>query len=248
MEDIVVSQPKRLTDTQMSTLVSLWRLSHYKQAPCSSWSILYSQQRRPKRRSRSPMICFDTATYELLKKQQEEELMKKQIHRHQIWQHVQDRLAEQNKILEQEMPQSKKSKKQQLKAEVAMDGISTTTSGSSTTASPKRSIRWGLQNNMTKRFDKTVPLTLVPVPAIDKRPTKSALKVRTTHTIQNHHHHSKTSIMSSKTKTTTTTTTRASSSTTTTTASGNTKNDTNAGAASDAGHSVSARMHAMDFF
>ncbi|KAF9192395.1 hypothetical protein BGZ50_008525 [Haplosporangium sp. Z 11] len=200
------------------------------------------------------MICFDTPIYELLKKQQEEELMKKQIHRHQIWQHVQDRLAEQNKILEQEMPQSKKSKKQQLKAEVAMDGISTTTSGSSTTASPKRSIRWGLQNNTTKRFDKTVPLTLVPVPAVDKRPIKSALKVRTTHTIQNHHH-SKTSILTSGTKSTKTTTTTASSSATTTTttttttaASGDTKNDTNVGAVSGAGHSVPARMHAVDFF
>lgn len=37
-------------------------------------------------------------------------------------------------------------------------------------------------------FDKTQPITLVNVPAVDKRPTKSALKIRTHHSVNNPHH------------------------------------------------------------
>lgn len=36
-------------------------------------------------------------------------------------------------------------------------------------------------------FDKTQPITLVNVPAVDKRPTKSALKIRTHHSVNNPH-------------------------------------------------------------
>ncbi|KAG0215411.1 hypothetical protein BGX28_010116 [Mortierella sp. GBA30] len=149
-------------------------------------------------------MCFDTATYDLLRDQQEQLLKKKQQHQHQIWQHVQDRLAEHNKVLEQEKAQekhmpvqgTKATKKQKSSRSLKEDEISssassstvTSASGSPETASPtKRSIRWGLQNNTTKRFDKTIPITLVPVPAVDKRPTKSALKVRTPHTIRSSH-------------------------------------------------------------
>ncbi|KAG0094988.1 hypothetical protein BGZ93_006464 [Podila epicladia] len=201
MEDIEIS-PRQLSDRQMTVLVSLWRLSHYKQAPWSSWSILYSR-RRPKNRSRSPMICFDTATYEMLRKQQEEELKKRQLHQHQIWQHVQDRLAEQNKILEEEEKQQGKGVNRNGKKNKLAGAASSTANGSSSSstvvsdvsvspesspAKAKRSIRWGLQNNMIKKFDKTQPITLVNVPAVDKRPTKSALKIRTHHSINNPHH------------------------------------------------------------
>ncbi|KAI8602971.1 hypothetical protein EDD21DRAFT_370381 [Dissophora ornata] len=231
IDDIQVGQPKQLTDRQLTFLVSLWRLNHFKQAPWSSWSILYSQ-RRPKR-SKAPMLCFDTPTYDSLVKQREEELKKKQLHQHQIWQHVQDRLAEQNRLLEEEEEEQvltkvnglvqgkqqgvsgKKSKKQQKDATMAAVSVSITAtgvaaadlalpllsptssstitsgSGSPETTPIKRSIRWGLQNNMTKKFDKTSPITLVDVPAFDKRPTKSALKVRTAHVIQKGHHHHK---------------------------------------------------------
>ncbi|KAF9151905.1 hypothetical protein BG015_006077 [Linnemannia schmuckeri] len=208
MEDIEIGQSRQLTDRQMSSLVSLWRLSHYRQAPLSSWTMLYTQ-RRPKRKS--PMICFDTKMYKLLREQQAEDMKKKQAHQHQIWQHVQDRLAEHNQILEQEKAEeSKKARRQQQKeaveAAATMDeednedtaapiitdeDSSTVTSSASTspesTPAKKRSIRWGLQNNQTKRFDKTLPITLVKVPSVDTRPTKSALKIRTPHTIQNNH-------------------------------------------------------------
>ncbi|KAF8945919.1 hypothetical protein BGZ47_001746 [Haplosporangium gracile] len=208
MEDIEIGQPRQLTDRQMSSLVSLWRLSHYRQTPLSSWTMLYTQ-RRPKRRS--PMICFDTKMYKLLREQQAEDMKKKQAHQHQIWQHVQDRLAEHNQILEQEKAEeSKKARRQQQKeaveAAATMDeednedtaapiiteeDSSTVTSSASTspesTSAKKRSIRWGLQNNQTRRFDKTLPITLVKVPSVDTRPTKSALKARTPHTIQNNH-------------------------------------------------------------
>ncbi|KAG0254042.1 hypothetical protein DFQ27_007077 [Actinomortierella ambigua] len=48
----------------------------------------------------------------------------------------------------------------------------------------KRSIRWGLQNNTVRRFDKDIPLKDVRLPPVDRRPTKSALKVRTPNGIQ----------------------------------------------------------------
>ncbi|KAG0358765.1 hypothetical protein BC939DRAFT_461285 [Gamsiella multidivaricata] len=245
IEDVQVDQPRQLTDRQLASLISLWRLSHYKQAPWSTWSILYSQ-RRP-RRSRAPMLCFDTPTYKLLKQQQEEDLQKKQMHQHHIWKHVQDRLTEQNEILEQEKvqksAQGKKSKNQQKRASGVTVSTDMDTSGSSPVLSPtsssstvtsdsgspknttpiKRSITWRLQNNTVKRFDKTSPITLVSVPAVDKRPVKSALKVRTSQTIQK----------TTATKTTTTTTT------TTTKSNTNTKNASAAGL---------ARKHAVDFF
>ncbi|KAF9572753.1 hypothetical protein EC968_009481 [Mortierella alpina] len=202
IDPIEMEEPRQLSERQLSSLVGLWRLSHYRQAPWSSWSILYSQ-RRPNRRSRSEMISFDTTTYEALRKQQEDLLKKKQLHQHQIWKHVQDRLAEHNKVLEQEKAekqqaelQGKKSKKGKgaaaSKDDVPSPVVSTASSSTVTSASgspeitspTKRSIRWGLQNNMTRRFDKTVPITLVPVPAVDKRPTKSALKVKTNPAIQ----------------------------------------------------------------
>ncbi|KAF9431300.1 hypothetical protein BGZ94_000007 [Podila epigama] len=175
----------------MSVLVSLWRLNHYKQAPWSSWSILYSR-RRPKNRARSPMLCFDTATYEMLREQRDEQLKARQLHQHQIWQHVQDRLAEQNRILEEEKAKTGKEKKNDKisSTTVSSSGSTTTTTTTVTstgTTSVKRSIRWGLQNNMIKKFDKNQPITLVNVPALDKKPTKSALKVRTTRTIQKSH-------------------------------------------------------------
>ncbi|KAF9387214.1 hypothetical protein CPB97_002798 [Podila verticillata] len=197
MEDIEIA-PRQLSDRQMTVLVSLWRLSHYKQAPWSSWSILYSR-RRPKNRARSPMICFDTATYEMLRKQQEEELKARQLHQHQIWQHVQDRLAEQNRLVEEEEKQQRKGEnsngkknKKSAAASASNGSSSSSTVGSDGSISPefsptkpKRSIRWGLQNNMIKKFDKTQPITLVNVPAVDKRPTKSALKIRTHHSANN---------------------------------------------------------------
>jgi membrane protein involved in colicin uptake len=117
--------------------------------------------------------------YKLLREQQDEEMKKKQAHQHQIWQHVQDRLAEHNQILEREKAEeSKKARRQQQKEAVeaaatmdeednedtaspivsagagADEDSSTVTSsaGSSpdTTPAKKRSIRWGLQNNQTK--------------------------------------------------------------------------------------------------
>ncbi|KAG0295846.1 hypothetical protein BGZ96_010859 [Linnemannia gamsii] len=249
MEDIEIDQARQLTDRQMSSLVSLWRLSHYRQAPLSSWTMLYTQ-RRPKRKS--PMICFDTKMYKLLREQQAEDMMKKQAHQHQIWQHVQDRLAEHNQILEQEKAEeSKKTRRQQQKkvveAAATMDeednedtaapiistGVdedsSTVTSSASTspeaTPAKKRSIRWGLQNNQTKRFDKMLPITLVKVPSVDTRPTKSALKVRTPHSIQNHKQQQH---ASKKPSSTTSTDTKKSSSASSTPA--------------------SVRKHAVDFF
>ncbi|KAK5829351.1 hypothetical protein F5H01DRAFT_330017 [Linnemannia elongata] len=245
MEDIEIGQPRQLTDRQMSSLVSLWRLSHYRQAPLSSWTMLYTQ-RRPKRKS--PMICFDTKMYKLLREQQAEDMKKKQAHQHQIWQHVQDRLAEHNQILEQEKAEeSKKARRQQQKEAVEAaatmdeednedtaapiiteDDSSTVTSSASTspesTPAKKRSIRWGLQNNQTKRFDKTLPITLVKVPSVDTRPTKSALKVRTLHTIQSN----KQQHASKKSSTTTNTDTKKSPSASST--------------------PVSVRKHAVDFF
>ncbi|KAH7060225.1 hypothetical protein BKA57DRAFT_446626 [Linnemannia elongata] len=245
MEDIELGQPRQLTDRQMSSLVSLWRLSHYRQAPLSSWTMLYTQ-RRPKRKS--PMICFDTKMYKLLREQQAEDMKKKQAHQHQIWQHVQDRLAEHNQILEQEKAEeSKKARRQQQKEVVEAaatmdeednedtaapiiteDDSSTVTSSASTspesTPAKKRSIRWGLQNNQTKRFDKTLPITLVKVPSVDTRPTKSALKVRTLHTIQSN----KQQHASKKSSTTTNTDTKKSPSASST--------------------PVSVRKHAVDFF
>ncbi|KAF9542372.1 hypothetical protein EC957_002107 [Mortierella hygrophila] len=246
MEDIEIGQPKQLTDRQMSSLVSLWRLSHYRQAPLSSWTMLYTQ-RRPKRKS--PMICFDTKMYKLLREQQAEDIKKKQAHQHQIWQHVQDRLAEHNQILEQEKAEeSKKTRRQQQKEAVEAaatmdeednedtaapviteDDSSTVTSSASTspeaTPAKKRSIRWGLQNNQTKRFDKTLPITLVKVPSVDTRPTKSALKVRTPHTIQSNN---KQQHASKKPSTTITTDTKKS--------------------RSAYSSSVPVRKHAVDFF
>ncbi|KAF9927894.1 hypothetical protein FBU30_002781 [Linnemannia zychae] len=251
MDGIEASQPRQLTDRQMSSLVSLWRLSHYRQAPLSSWTMLYTP-RRPKRKS--PMICFDTKMYKLLREQQEEELKKKQAHQHQIWQHVQDRLAEHNKILEQERAEeSKRSRRQNQKeavnaaatmdeednedtsapiiapgAKLGESDSSTVTSSSSspdTTSPPKkRSIRWGLQNNQTKRFDKTSPITLVKVPSVDTRPSKSALKVRTPNTIQN--------------------TPKQPQNATKKSLSSNTDTKTS----SSASHSIPARKHAVDFF
>ncbi|KAF9166901.1 hypothetical protein BGX21_004558 [Mortierella sp. AD011] len=254
VEDIQIDQPNQLTDRQLSSLVSLWRLSHYKQAPLSTWSILYSR-RRP-RRSRGPILCFDTKTYEILRQQREDDFKKKQLHQHQIWQHVQDRLAEQNRILEQEKTGKAKTKAQgneELQfpsvktaikinvSDLASPDLSPTSSYSSSptitsgSCSPelnptKRSIRWGLHNNMTKRFDKTSPITLVTVPATDKLPGKSALKVRTAHTIQ------KQPPKSTKTTATTTTTTTT---TITTTSTANT-------AAPNNNHPP--RKRAVDFF
>ncbi|KAG0347196.1 hypothetical protein BG004_008235 [Podila humilis] len=142
------------------------------------------------------MICFDTTTYEMLRKQQEEELLARQLHQHQMWKHVQDRLAEQNKILEEEEKNFKKNKTLTKKNGIAVlpnnnstgsgsassssskTGTSTGSSTPESLSSTKRSIRWGLQNNMTKKFDKNQPLALENVPAMDKRPTKSALKIR----------------------------------------------------------------------
>ncbi|KAF9902438.1 hypothetical protein EC991_004953 [Linnemannia zychae] len=238
----------------MSSLVSLWRLNHYRQAPLSSWTMLYTQ-RRPKRKS--PMICFDTKMYKLLREQQDEEMKKKQAHQHQIWQHVQDRLAEHNQILEQEKAEeSKKARRQQQKKAVEAaatmdeednedtaapiisagagldeDSSTVTSSASSspdTTPAKKRSIRWGLQNNQTKRFDKTLPITLVKVPSVHTRPAKSALKVRTPHTIQNNS--SKQQQQHASKKPSKTTDTKASTS------------------ASSSKAPVSARKHAVDFF
>ncbi|KAG0380371.1 MAG: hypothetical protein J3R72DRAFT_460400 [Linnemannia gamsii] len=251
MEDIEIDQSKQLTDRQMASLVSLWRLNHFRQAPLSSWTMLYSQ-RRPKRKS--PMICFDTKMYKLLREQQDEEMKKKQAHQHQIWQHVQDRLSEHNQILEQEKAEeSKKSRRQQQKEAVEAaatmdeednedtaapiisapmvdeDSSTVTSSASSspdTTPAKKRSIRWGLQNNQTKRFDKTLPITLVKVPSVDTRPTKSALKVRTPHAIQNN----KKQQQHASKKPSKTNDTKASSS------------------ASSSKAPVSARKHAVDFF
>lgn len=118
---------------------------------------------------------FDTKMYKLLREQQAEDMKKKQAHQHQIWQHVQDRLAEHNQILEQEKAEeSKKARRQQQKQAVEAaatmdeednedtaapiiteDDSSTVTSSASTspeaTPAKKRSIRWGLQNNQTKR-------------------------------------------------------------------------------------------------
>ncbi|KAG0309365.1 hypothetical protein BGZ98_003160 [Dissophora globulifera] len=187
--------PKQLTNRQMSSLVSLWRLGHYKQAPWSTWSILFSQ-RRPKR-SKSPMLCFDTPTYEMLRKQRDEELERKQRHQHQIWQHVQERLAEQQRILDEEenLPAKQKgiaitplttsttTTVQGLVSPVLSTTSSATLSSGSGSGSPdstptKRSIRWGLQNNMIK----------LDVPSVDTRPVKSALKVRTVNTIQKDQH------------------------------------------------------------
>ncbi|KAF9349396.1 hypothetical protein BGX26_012293 [Mortierella sp. AD094] len=186
-------------------------------------------------------LDFDTRTYDILRQQQEDDFKKKQLHQHQIWQHVQDRLAEQNKILEQEKTGKAKAKAQgneELQLPPAVTAIKTGVSDlaspdlsptSSSSSSPtitsgscspelnptKRSIRWGLHNNMTKRFDKTSPITLVTVPAIDKLPSKSALKVRTAHTIQ------KQSSKTTKTTTTITTTTNTTTSTANTTAPSN---------------------------
>ncbi|GJJ75629.1 hypothetical protein EMPS_07987 [Entomortierella parvispora] len=183
MEDIIIP-PRQLSNRQMAALVSLWKLSHYRQAPWSTWSILYSQ-RRPKNRSRSPMICFDTKTYELLRKQQDEQLKAKQLHQHQIWQHVQDRLAEQNKALEKELAKADGKKVSSTKA---VNGTTDAAASAAASAAVKRSIKWNLEKNITKRFDKNLPITLVPIPAVDTRPVKSALKVRTHHTIHNPHH------------------------------------------------------------
>ncbi|KAG0273024.1 hypothetical protein BGZ95_011168 [Linnemannia exigua] len=252
MEDIEIDQPKQLTDRQMASLVSLWRLNHFRQAPLSSWTMLYSQ-RRPKRKS--PMICFDTKMYKLLREQQDEEMKKKQVHQHQIWQHVQDRLAEHNQILEQEKAEeSKKARRQQQKeaveaaatmdeednedtaapiisaAMVDEDSSTVTSSASSSpdaTPAKKRSIRWGLQNNQTKRFDKTLPITLVKVPSVDTRPSKSALKVRTSHTIQNNNNKQQQHASKKPSKI----------------------NDTKASSsASSSKTPVPARKHAVDFF
>ncbi|KAF9105984.1 hypothetical protein BGX29_010856 [Mortierella sp. GBA35] len=257
MEDIEIDQPRQLTNRQMSSLVSLWRLSHYRQAPFSSWSMLYSK-RRPKKRH--PMICFDTRTYNILREEQDDAMKKKQVHQHQIWQHVQDRLAEHNRILEQERAEeSKAGRRQQQK--VAVDSAATmdeednedtrapivsgglgvgdcdyddaesstvTSSASSspdTTSKRKQTIRWGLQNNQTRRFDKTLPITLVKVPSVDTRPAKSALKVRTHHTILSSHTQKQIASKKSSTATTTTTDTKSASST-----------------------SASIRKSAMDFF
>jgi membrane protein involved in colicin uptake len=118
--------------------------------------------------------------YKLLREQQAEDMKKKQAHQHQIWQHVQDRLAEHNQILEQEKAEeSKKARRQQQKEVVeaaatmdeednedtaapiistggADEDSSTVTSSASTspetTPAKKRAIRWGLQNNQTKRM------------------------------------------------------------------------------------------------
>ncbi|KAF9899274.1 hypothetical protein BX616_003127 [Lobosporangium transversale] len=217
-KDIQLNRPKQLSSGQMASLVSLWRLSHYKQAPWSSWSILFSPPRV--RRSRPRILELDSEFYDEIMGQREEILKQKQLQRHQIWKHVQDRVAEQNRILEEEKAQEKqqpqqpgqqqqqqgaqkkKGKNKQPRNDplttasiTAMEidpsllsptsSSSTVTSGSgSPDSSPKRSIRWGLHNNMIKKFDKTRPITLVAIPALDKRPVKSALKVRTEHTIQ----------------------------------------------------------------
>ncbi|KAI1295956.1 hypothetical protein EDD11_007685 [Mortierella claussenii] len=277
IDDITVDQARQLTERQLSSLTSLWRLSHYKQAPWSSWSILYSRPRF--RRSRSPMLVFDTDTYQILKEHQEQELKRKQIHQHHIWQHVQDRLAEQNRILEEEKAQAaetsslssssgEKSKNQKKGQEAGARGkqetvavsttmnldegdlpslsptssSSTVTSGSGspeTTSAPlKRSIRWGLQNNMVKKFDKTSPITLVTVPAVDKLPSKSALKIRTAHTIQRKTTAVNRSGKPMATSTTTATTTTTTATTTAITPKNNTSNK----------REPPARKRAVDFF
>ncbi|KAF9199044.1 hypothetical protein BGZ49_010886, partial [Haplosporangium sp. Z 27] len=62
-------------------------------------------------------LDFDTKAYEILKEQQEEDTKVKQMHQHHIWQHVQDRLAEQNKILEEEKKLLKKLKTKEQQEE-----------------------------------------------------------------------------------------------------------------------------------
>lgn len=100
----------------------------------------------------------------MLRKQQEEELKARQIHQHQIWQHVQDRLAEQNRLMEEEEKQHRKGensngkKNKKSAATPASNGSSSSSTVGSdgsispefSPAKPKRSIRWGLQNNMIK--------------------------------------------------------------------------------------------------
>lgn len=189
MEDITLPQERQLSNRQMAALVALWKLSHYKQAPWSTWSILYSQP-RPKRSGSSPMIwygngriwrrltgendlvgnslgtnrhftvlflllsnSFDTKTYQLLRKQQDEELKAKQIHQHQIWQHVQDRLAEQNKaLLEQAAAEEEEVGKTQEKKTKNSQKNKAGTNGTSgvAVAAKKRSIKWNLEKNITK--------------------------------------------------------------------------------------------------
>lgn len=100
----------------------------------------------------------------MLRKQQEEELKARQLHQHQIWQHVQDRLTEQNRLMEEEEKQQRKGensngkKNKKSAATSASNGSSSSStvgsdgsiSPESSPAKPKRSIRWGLQNNMIK--------------------------------------------------------------------------------------------------
>ncbi|KAG0043604.1 hypothetical protein BGZ83_011218 [Gryganskiella cystojenkinii] len=214
MEEIIIPQ-RKLSNRQMGALVSLWKLSHYRQAPFSSWSILYSSP-RPKDTRRSPMICFETKTYELLKKQQEEELKAKKLHQHKMWQHVQDRLAEQNKaLLEQEGKEITAASGRKSNSKTGTNGTS-----EAAAAAKKRSIKWSLDKNITKSFDKNMPITLVPIPAVDKRPAKSALKVRTPHVIHKGHN----------------------------TSHSDTKKSTTGSSAASAASSKAGRKHASDFF
>jgi len=98
-------------------------------------------------------FSFDTKTYELLRKQQDEQLKAKQLHQHQIWQHVQDRLAEQNKALEKE---SGKTTGKKVSSTKAVNG----TSVAAASAVTKRSIKWNLEKNITKSKTATrCPLT-----------------------------------------------------------------------------------------
>jgi hypothetical protein len=100
-----------------------------------------------------------------MKQQQAEARKQKQQHQRQIWQHVQSRLTEYNKILEEERalagieqpaePQPRMTKRQRALANAAADAIEFSeelSQPSSSDTSGKRSIRWGLQNNTTKRM------------------------------------------------------------------------------------------------
>ncbi|KAG0215597.1 hypothetical protein BGX31_000814 [Mortierella sp. GBA43] len=129
------------------------------------------------------MYCYDTTTYQWLVEQRNAALKAKQLHQHKIWQHVQDRLAEQNEIIEEEVLEMAGA--QGISGSDTTDNDEDTTLPDSSQLTPrKRTIRWGLQNNTTKRFEKTSPITLVTIPAFDKRPIKGVLKIRTESTIQ----------------------------------------------------------------
>ncbi|KAG0244673.1 hypothetical protein BGW41_006912 [Actinomortierella wolfii] len=151
---------------------------------------------------------FDTEMYEKLVKLQEEERRQQQLRQHRIWQHVQERVAQQQKLLEEEEAAAAAAAAaststpsttngdtnaavQALFADLNAELSSSTTSSKvpalkdpSTFQKHKRSIRWSLQNNTIRRFDKNMPLQNVKLPPTDSRPAKSALKVRTPNGIQ----------------------------------------------------------------